>query len=149
MSSRLTTRAAVAGAWLAFAAFTTPLGLAPAAAEDASHNGHAMDGTMMDGIAMNGDAGMAMPKGDQGESSQAFAAANAKMHAGMAITYTGKPDVDFVRGMIAHHQGAIDMARVELRYGSDPELKTLAQDIITAQEKEIAEMKAWLARNGG
>lgn len=154
MSSRLTTRAAVAGAWLAFAAFTTPLGLAPAAAEDASHKGHAMDGTMMGGAmmggdAMNGDAGMAMPKGDQGESSQAFAAANAKMHAGMAITYTGKPDVDFVRGMIAHHQGAIDMARVELRYGSDPELKTLAQDIITAQEKEIAEMKAWLARNGG
>ncbi len=154
MSSRLTTRAAVAGAWLALAALTTPLGLAPAAAEDASHKAHAMDGTMMGGAmmggdAMNGDAGMAMPKGDQGESSQAFAAANAKMHAGMAITYTGKPDVDFVRGMIAHHQGAIDMARVELRYGSDPELKTLAQDIITAQEKEIAEMKAWLARNGG
>ena len=45
--------------------------------------------------------------------------------------------------MIPHHQGAIDMAKVELKYGKDPELKKLAQDIIDAQEKEISFMKDW------
>jgi hypothetical protein len=80
-------------------------------------------------------------------STKDFEAANEKMHLDMSITYTGKADVDFVKGMIPHHQGAIDMAKVELKYGKDPELKKLATDIIAAQEKEIAGMKAWLAKN--
>jgi uncharacterized protein (DUF305 family) len=60
---------------------------------------------------------------------------------------TGKPDKDFVLMMMPHHQGAIDMAKVELQYGSDPELRQLASDIVAAQEKEIAQMQDWLARN--
>ena len=76
-------------------------------------------------------------------------AANDKMHAGMALDFTGDADVDFVRGMIAHHQGAVDMARVLLEHGTDPELKTLAETIISAQEEEIRFMQDWLARNGG
>jgi uncharacterized protein (DUF305 family) len=91
---------------------------------------------------------MSKPMGDQGPSSQAFAAANAKMHESMAIHYSGDADADFVRGMIPHHQGAIDMAKVELQYGKDPDLRKLAETIIKAQEKEISEMNAWLKAHG-
>jgi len=80
-------------------------------------------------------------------SSTAFAEANARMHEGMAIDYTGNADVDFVRGMIAHHQGAIDMARVELEFGKDPALRKLAEEIIAAQEGEIWMMREWLEKN--
>lgn len=80
-------------------------------------------------------------------STQAYRQAMQKMHAGMDITYTGDSDHDFVAGMIAHHQGAIDMARVELRYGKDRTLKKLARRIISAQEKEIRQMRAWQAKH--
>ncbi len=79
-------------------------------------------------------------------SAQAFTAANEKMHKDMGVALTGDADRDFVQGMIPHHQGAIDMARIELQYGADPEIKKIAQEIIAAQEKEIAMFKAWLAR---
>ncbi|ASY67860.1 CopM family metallochaperone [Sinorhizobium fredii] len=82
-------------------------------------------------------------------SSRAFAEANAKMHKDMDIVFTGNADVDFVRGMIAHHQGAIDMAKVELEYGKDEAIRKLAENIIKAQEAEITMMKEWLAGHGG
>ena len=91
---------------------------------------------------------MSKPMGDQGPSSQAFAAANSKMHKDMALTYSGNADADFVRGMIPHHRGAIDMAKIELQYGKDPELRKLAKGVIAAQEKEIKEMEAWLKAHG-
>ena len=56
---------------------------------------------------------------------------------------SGDPDKDFVAMMIPHHQSAIDMANVELQYGKDPTLKTMAEMIVSAQEKEIEDMKAW------
>jgi uncharacterized protein (DUF305 family) len=97
---------------------------------------------------MPGMAPMGQPKGDQGEASKAFAKANAAMHTAMDIDYSGNTDVDFAKGMMPHHQGAIDMAKIELQYGKDPELRKLAEGIIAAQETEISFMKDWLAKNG-
>jgi uncharacterized protein (DUF305 family) len=79
---------------------------------------------------------------------KAFAASMKTMMNGMNVKPTSKPDEDFARMMVPHHQGAIDMAKVELQYGTDPELRQLARDIVAAQDKEIAQMKAWLAKNG-
>ena len=57
------------------------------------------------------------------------------------------PDVAFVRGMIPHHQGAIDMAKVVLQYGKDPQTKKWANDVIREQQREIGEMEEWLKKN--
>jgi uncharacterized protein (DUF305 family) len=80
--------------------------------------------------------------------SAAFKAANATMHRDMDIALTGNVDVDFVRSMIPHHQGAIDMAKVVVAYGRDPAIKKLADEIIKAQEAEIAAMRNWLKSAG-
>lgn len=87
--------------------------------------------------------------GDTGPASQAFMVANDAMHKGMAIEFTGNADVDFVRGMIPHHQGAVDMARIVLEHGTDPEVRKFAESVIAAQEAEIKWMNDWLAANGG
>jgi uncharacterized protein (DUF305 family) len=65
----------------------------------------------------------------------------ARMHAQMDLPFTGDADRDFARMMIPHHQGAIDMALAELRYGKDARLRRLAQEIIVDQQQEIAVMR--------
>ena len=79
----------------------------------------------------------------------AYMAAAQEMHHAMDIAYVGDPDIDFARGMIPHHEGAVAMARIVLEHGQDPEIRELAQTIIATQEEEIAVLRDWLARHGG
>ncbi len=68
------------------------------------------------------------------------------MDRGMSVAPTGDPDTDFARMMIPHHQGAIDMAKVELQFGKNPVLRRLAQGIIVEQQQEIELMRRELER---
>jgi uncharacterized protein (DUF305 family) len=79
---------------------------------------------------------------------QAFRDINARMHRAMDLRYTNDVDVDFVRAMIPHHQSAVEMAKVVLRHSKEPETRRLAEDVIRAQEAEIAQMRAFLQRKG-
>lgn len=64
----------------------------------------------------------------------------------MQAPLNGNPDHDFAVMMIPHHQGAIDMAKVELRYGKDPVLRRMAQEILVDQQSEIDAMQLWLKK---
>ncbi len=79
----------------------------------------------------------------------AFHSAMDGMMAGMHQAMpTGDNDTDFAQMMLPHHRAAVDMAKAELQYGKDPELKTLAASVVAAQDQEIGLMKAWLAKRG-
>ncbi|SAL80382.1 hypothetical protein AWB71_06112 [Caballeronia peredens] len=112
---------------------------ASAIAQTASPASDAMSGMSMEQHA---------PKPTDVSSTAAYQAADQKMMSGMSgIEYTGDADRDFVAHMIPHHQGAVEMAKVELKYGKDAKLRKLAKDIIAAQDKEIAFMKQWLEQH--
>lgn len=90
----------------------------------------------------------AMDHGDKDAPKGVFDEAMMKMHRDMGkVKPTANVDVDFVQGMIPHHQGAIDMAETELAKGKDPAIQKLAKDIIKAQKEEIAMMQKWLSEN--
>ena len=150
------TRTAVLGA-LAAAALALPASAQDAAfqlppqcsmgeaASDAAHQGMQMDHGAGHGAAHGSDQGAgemtAMPEHVQ-ENMARMAVTMPAMHEGMMHD---DPDIAFACGMIAHHQGAIDMAEVLLEHGSDPRMRALAEEIITAQVAEIEEMTTWLS----
>lgn len=108
-------------------------------------------------IALGGPAGaqdhsaqgaMKMGAGDDNPAVAAYKQAMDKMHAAMsAMEHSGDADIDFARGMIPHHQAAIDMARTVLEHGEDPEIRKLAEEIVAAQEAEIKQLEAWLEKH--
>ena len=119
----------------------------PAVAQD--HSGHMAAGAVDLPAICLADAGMIhdMPSmqmpGD--EAHTALMAGMDKMNSDMMAGGTASDiDVAFVCSMLPHHRGAIDMAKAVLQYGDDPWTKALAEQIIAAQEKEIADMTAWL-----
>lgn len=87
--------------------------------------------------------------GSQSADQEMMAGMEKMSHDMGAAPMTGDPDHDFTAMMIPHHQGAVDMALVELRHGHDPALRRLANEIIAAQNKEIAMMKHWQAVHPG
>jgi uncharacterized protein (DUF305 family) len=87
--------------------------------------------------------------GGQSAAARGYAAAVDKMHAPMMKGIAdADPDAAFVKGMIPHHQSAIDMARVALQYAKDDQVKKWARDVIREQEREIGEMQTWLKKHG-
>ena len=100
-------------------------------------------------LGMGPMAGMdhsSMNESNASPSTKAFDGAMTTMMKGMMAAPTGKPDLDFMQGMIPHHQGAIEMSKVVLQFGKDAEVKALAENVIKAQEGEIALMKSWLEK---
>lgn len=109
------------------------LAVAPLASAQGSHQGHG-----------------AAQSQDLSDASKAYMAAMERMDEDMkTMPMTGKPGVDFAVMMIPHHQSAIDMAKAYLESGeNDPELTKLSNEIVAAQESEIAFLKKWLANKG-
>jgi uncharacterized protein (DUF305 family) len=96
-----------------------------------------------------GDMKMMAPDPSDSASTKNYKAGMMKMMQAMSMTkFTGDADVDFMSQMRVHHQGAIEMAKVALADGKDPEVKKLAQEIVAAQEKEIGTIDAWLKSKG-
>lgn len=112
------------------------------AAAFAQHTGHG--GTSNH----SGHASHSSAAGADSAATKAFRAANDKMHKDMDIAFTGDADADFARGMIPHHEGAVDMAKIVLKYGKDPELRKLAEEVVRTQEAEVKFMREWLSRRG-
>jgi uncharacterized protein (DUF305 family) len=100
------------------------------------HSGHDMGGAKEDGA-----------KAELTEAQAAYKAVNDTMHAGMA-DIPADADVAFMQGMLAHHQGAVEMSEVALKYAKDAEARDLATRVIAAQKAEIAEMESWLKARG-
>ena len=128
--------------------FRLPEQCAPAAAPagmDHSGMDHAQHGAAT-GPGTMGMEGMVLESAPQHvqENMRRMMVTMPAMHAGMM---NEDPDIAFACGMIAHHQGAIDMAEVLLAHGEDEQMRALAQEIIDAQEAEIEQMTTWLAEN--
>lgn len=87
------------------------------------------------------------PKPNTQVMQQAYTAGMQAMHDDMMTGIANPvPDMAFARGMLPHHRGAVDMAMIQLQYGTDKEMRKLAQDIIDAQQPEIIWLQEWIAK---
>ena len=112
------------------------------------HSGHGSHMPASGGHGGHGSHAAAPASQADTPATKAYREANAKMHKDMDIRFTNDADADFIRAMIPHHQGAIDMAKVVLQHGKDEQTKKLAADVIREQEREIAQMREWLKKRG-
>ena len=119
----------------------------PAATETADAMPPA-ESKMAEGHMADGKMGMMAPAAGDSEATRGFKAAMMGQMQAMPA-FGGNADVDFMKQMRGHHQAAVAMARVELAQGQNAQAKTLAQEIITAQQREIGVIDTWLAANGG
>lgn len=78
---------------------------------------------------------------------RAFREASAQMHRDMSVDYTGDPDIDFLRVMIASQEGVLAMARIAVEHGEAPEVRSLAEEIIADRDVEIVRIRVMLARH--
>ena len=90
---------------------------------------------------------MMMPKPDDSASTKDLKQAHMDMMHNMNIDFTGNPDADFARSMIKHHRGGIEMAKIQLKYGKDPEIREMAEKLIKDQGGENDKFEAWLKNN--
>ena len=97
-------------------------------------------------LAFGGGAAFATVANDEKPYLTEVNAAMERMMAGMMVAPSGNVDADFVTMMQPHHQGAIDMAVAQLRYGKNEQLKRIAQEIIVDQQQEIAAMRLALGQ---
>jgi Uncharacterized protein conserved in bacteria len=96
------------------------------------------------GMPQGGPRAQSMPTDP---ASKAYMQGMRKMNRDMHKPMTGDADQDFARMMVTHHQGAIDMARVQLQYGTDPTLKAMAQKIVDDQTREIQQLQDWMKQH--
>lgn len=170
ISNRRVATRTTTSSWLLALAVAAGLSVIPLAEAQAQHSGH--QGHQGHGAGKPPTARKAQPKGRPQSASPSrrsdagahhaghgmaaadapavteFKEAHATMMRGMEVPYTGDPDADFRIQMIPHHQGAIDMARVAMRHAKDGWTRQFAEAVIVEQQREIAEMQAWLARRG-
>ncbi|QCG95634.1 DUF305 domain-containing protein [Azospirillum sp. TSA2s] len=138
-------------------AMATALIAGSAAAQQAQPAPQGQTTAPMGGPGMGGNQGMMQGQGmHQGQraqnmpkdpASRAYMQSMQNMNRDMRKPMTGDADQDFARMMAAHHQGAIDMARVELQYGKDPDLKAMAQKMVDDQTKEVQQLQDWLKQH--
>ena len=100
----------------------------------------------MDSASMQKMMQSMMPDANDTASTKDFKEVHMKMMKDMHMTFSGNPDVDFAASMIPHHQGAIDMAKLQIKHGKDPELRKMAEKMIKDQQKEQKDLQASLKR---
>ncbi|MGP9545114.1 CopM family metallochaperone [Psychrobacter sp. AOP7-B1-25] len=107
---------------------------------------HAEHDDMVDDSATNDSDGSVSDEPQMSDMLRDYTRSMTRMHDEMMIGMGyNDPDTAFAKGMLGHHRGAVEMAKIELKYGTDEAMRQLAQEIITAQQTEIDVLNKWLA----